>query len=113
MSFGNLSQTYKAFSVQISNENIPASISEALASHECRKAVFDEFHVLKKNNTWDISQLPKGKIPVGRKYVFNLKYKANGSIDRYKARLVANGFTQTFRIDYNETFALVAKLNTI
>lgn len=57
--------------------------------------------------------LPKGKKPVGCKWVFNLKYNADGTIERYKARLVAKGYTQTYDIDYTETFAPVAKLNIV
>ena len=47
------------------------------------------------------------------KWVFIVKHKANGSIERLKARLVAKGFTQTYDIDYQETFAHVAKMNSI
>ena len=57
--------------------------------------------------------LPRGKKPVGCKWVFIVKYKADGTVERYKPRLVARGFTQTYDIDYTETFAPLAKLNTI
>ncbi|KAG8502943.1 hypothetical protein CXB51_000740 [Gossypium anomalum] len=61
----------------------------------------------------EISKLPTGKKTVGCKWIFTTKFKLDGSIDRYKARLVARGFTQTYGLDYEETFAPVAKLNTI
>ncbi|RVW87243.1 Retrovirus-related Pol polyprotein from transposon RE1 [Vitis vinifera] len=66
-----------------------------------------------QNGTWTITDLPVGKRPVGCKWIFTIKYKADGSVERFKARLVARGFTQSYGIDYQETFAPVAKLNTI
>lgn len=51
--------------------------------------------------------LPKGKKMVGCKWLFTTKYKSDGFFERYKARLVAKGFTQTYGIDYQETFAPV------
>ena len=59
----------------------------------------------------DLVEQPHGKNAVGCKWVFTIKLKANGSIDRYKARLVAKGFTQTYGIDFQETFAPIAKMN--
>ena len=68
---------------------------------------------LEKNGTWDVIQKPNEKIPVGCKWVFTIKYKTNGSIECYKMRLVAKGFTQTYRINYQKTFTPVAKINTV
>ena len=57
-------------------------------------------HALERNQTWEIVELPKEKKPVGCKWVYTLKYKANGSLERYKTRLVAKRYIQTFEIDY-------------
>lgn len=53
----------------------------------------EEMEALLKNDTWTLVTLPKGKKPVGCKWVFFIKHKADGSIERYKARLVAKGYT--------------------
>ncbi|RVW57690.1 Retrovirus-related Pol polyprotein from transposon TNT 1-94 [Vitis vinifera] len=86
--------------------------SEAFKYPKWKAAVDEEVRALEKNGTWEITDLPRGKKPVGCKWIFTVKYKADGNVDRYKARLVAKGFTQSYGIDYQETFAPVAKLNT-
>ena len=60
----------------------------------------EEIKALEKNRTWEICVMPKGHKIVGCKWVFSLKYKADGTLDRHKAKLVAKGFTQTYGIDY-------------
>ena len=72
-----------------------------------------EMGALEKNKTWDLVELPPRKKLVGCKWVFIVKHKADGSLERYKTRIVAKGYTQTYGIDYLKTFVLVAKLNPI
>ena len=92
---------------------IPKNVEEASRVPKWRKAIEEEMRALEKNRTWEVTGLPKEKNTVGCKWVFTIKYNSNGTLERYKAQLVAKGFTQTFGIDYLQTFALVAKLNTI
>ena len=78
-----------------------------------KEAVMEEMGALIGNQTWEIVKLPPNKKIVGCRWIFTIKHKADGSIERYKARLVAQDFTQTYGIDYDETFAPVVKLNSI
>ena len=113
MSYNALSSKCCAFTTNLDRIQIPKNVQEALEIPEWREAVMEEIRALEKNGTWEVMTLPRGKKPVGCKWVFTVKYKADGTVEQYKARLVAKGFTQTYDIDYTETFALVAKLNTI
>nr|GFD36642.1 putative reverse transcriptase, RNA-dependent DNA polymerase [Tanacetum cinerariifolium] len=91
----------------------PESVEQALKSEEWKNAMDVEMDTLIRNETWKKCVLPHGKKPVGCRWIFTVKYKPDGAIDRYKARLVAKGFTQTYGIDYSETFSPVAKIDTI
>ncbi|KAI5344236.1 hypothetical protein L3X38_012113 [Prunus dulcis] len=68
---------------------------------------------LEKNQTYILEILPPGKRTVGCRWVFTIKHNVDGSVERYKAKLVAKGYTQTYDNDYKETFTPVAKLNTV
>ncbi|XP_039047068.1 uncharacterized mitochondrial protein AtMg00820-like [Hibiscus syriacus] len=104
---------FKTFTAQVDHIHILETIEEALKSSEWNKVVEEELSALENNKTWVIIDLPKDKKPVDCKWVFTVKFKADGKIERYKARLVTKGFTYTYGVDYQETFAPVSKLNTI
>ncbi len=91
----------------------PLSFKEASGIPEWDKAMEEEYNSLMKNNTWSLVPLPKGRKVVRCKWIYRTKFVADGSVDKHKARLVAKGFSQVPGIDYIETFALVAKMNSI
>lgn len=72
-----------------------------------------EHKSLMKNNTWDLSDLLLGNKPIGCKWVYKVKYKFDGTLDKYKARLVTKEFSQREGIDYEENFSLTTKMSTI
>ncbi|KAL5777605.1 hypothetical protein ACOSP7_010531 [Xanthoceras sorbifolium] len=113
LSYEKLSHHHRAFSSKISHLIVPRSVQEALNDPHWKLAVMEEMNALRRSGTWEIVDLPKEKKTVGCKWVFTVKCRADGSIERYKARLVAKGFTQTYGIDYQETFAPVAKINSV
>ncbi|KAK6124252.1 hypothetical protein DH2020_042004 [Rehmannia glutinosa] len=73
----------------------------------------EEFTALQKNNTWILTYLPHGKNVVGCKWVYKIKKHADGSVAKYKARLVAQGFSQAPGFDFKDTFSPVVKPTTI
>ncbi|RVW62010.1 Retrovirus-related Pol polyprotein from transposon RE1 [Vitis vinifera] len=80
-------------------KGVPNTIQEALKISEWKKAVQDEIDALEKNGTWTITDLPVGKRPVGCKWIFTIKYKADESVERFKARLVARGILLSLAVN--------------
>ncbi|KAJ9541338.1 hypothetical protein OSB04_027844 [Centaurea solstitialis] len=103
---------YHCYATLLSNHEL-TSYKEASSSSHWQAAMQEELQDLDKAQTWDSIPLPPGKRPIGSKWVFKIKTKSDGSIDRYKARLVAKGFNQEYDIDYEETFAPVARVTSV
>ena len=113
LNYEKVSLEYKTFLLHIQDIPIPKNPQEAMRNTNLKEAMNEEMRALMQNQTWEVVDLQKGKKPVGCRWVYTLKCKSNGSLDRYKARLVARGYTQTYGIDSQETFAPVEKMNTI
>lgn len=72
-----------------------------------------EIEALENNGTWVLTSFPPGKQTLRCKWVYHIKHKADGTVERYKARLVVLGNTRTKGIDFKETFAPVVKMVTV
>jgi Reverse transcriptase (RNA-dependent DNA polymerase) len=93
----------------------PRSYKEALNSGNAaqwRCAMQEELKAIEENGTWEAADLPKGRKAVGSKWVFKEKKDSHGNTIKFKARLVAQGFSQKFGVDYDEVFAPVARQTT-
>ncbi|XP_020976986.1 uncharacterized protein LOC110271126, partial [Arachis ipaensis] len=103
---------YHCFST-ILHQHEPKTFREASSNPNWQQAMQEELQALEKSHTWDLVDPPCDQEVVGSRWVYKIKTRSDGSIDRYKARLVAQGCTQEYGIDYEETFAPVARLTSV
>ena len=97
-------------------ENEPLTYQQAMSSPDApywKEAVNSEIESILQNHAWELVDLPKGSKPLGYKWIFKKKLKADGSIDKYKARLVIKGFRQKQDLDYFDTYSQVTRITSI
>jgi hypothetical protein len=78
-----------------------------------REAMVEEYDSIVRNDVWEVVLSPMGKSVVTSRWLYKTKYVADGSIEKHKARFVARGFSQIEGVDYDETFAPVARYTSI
>ncbi|GJZ73180.1 zinc finger, CCHC-type containing protein [Tanacetum coccineum] len=113
---GSRDQIGSPYSYCYSIEEDPRTYNEAMQSRDVaswKEAIGDEIGSIMENNTWVLSDLPLGCKPLGCKWIFKRKLKVDGTIDKFKSRLVIQGFRQKEGIDYFDTYVPVARITTI
>nr|GEX85529.1 retrovirus-related Pol polyprotein from transposon TNT 1-94 [Tanacetum cinerariifolium] len=96
-----------------SSEKEPVTYYETIKDKRWRSAMDNKLEASERNQTWTIEELPSNKKALGCKWVYKTKYKLDGTIERFKSRLVILDNHQVERIDYTKTFVPVAKIVTV
>ena len=104
---------YLVLSSEIGPEREPQSFAEAIQSEGWREAIASEIESIKKNQTWEVVDLPEGKNTITAKWIFKEKRDASEEVRKLKARLVAKLYEQIPGEDFYETFAPVVRWSTI
>lgn len=113
LTYDGISKRYRAFISAISKIEEPRTFAEAASSPDCVNAMKWGILLLEENRTWEIVPLPLGKMPIGCRWVYKVKYHSNDNVKIFKAQLVANGYNQQYGIDYLDTFSPVVKMVTV
>ena len=95
------------------HDSEPSTFEEASQHHVWRDTMMEEYHSIMKNDVRDIVPRPKGKSIVTSRWLYKLKHAADGNVEKYKAWFVARGLSQVEGVDYDKTFAPVARYTSI
>lgn len=113
LSYSHLSSPYCHYILSTTTQTEPKTYNEANKFECWRQAMKVELAALDKTGTWTIVDLPPNIKPIGCKWVYKIKHNSDGSIERFKARLVSKGYNQIKGFDYSDTFSPLAKLTTV
>ncbi|GJW03860.1 ribonuclease H-like domain-containing protein [Tanacetum coccineum] len=111
--YAKLNTENLCFVTELNKSHEPKTFSEASRYSHWTDAMNKEMEALLRNDTWDLVDLPKDRKAISSKWLWKIKFKSSGEIERYKARLVALGCNQREGIDYEETFSPVVKMTTV
>ncbi|GJW85381.1 retrovirus-related pol polyprotein from transposon TNT 1-94 [Tanacetum coccineum] len=106
-------EQFEFFSRKIKNQLEPKNVNEALGDESWIVAMQEELNQFVANDIWELVPQPRNMTIIGTKWVFRNKLDENGIVSRNKARLVTQGCNQQEGIDYDETYASVARLESI
>jgi len=113
LNHNKLSTNHSSFVFSLHTHNEPKTYAEANKLDCWKKVMQVELMALEQTGTWSLVDLPPNVKPIGCIWVFKIKRNTDGSIERYKACLVAKVYTQIEGLDYFDTFSPVAKLTTV
>lgn len=113
LSYDQLSSSHRTYLGVFSAVSEPISFYEACKDARWIEAMQAEIAALQANKTWELVCLPPGKNPIRCRWVYKVKLRADGKIERFKYILVAKGYSQKEGLDYNEAFSPVVKIATV
>ncbi|GJS39297.1 putative RNA-directed DNA polymerase [Tanacetum coccineum] len=111
--YSKLNSKIFCFISQLNKTREPKTYFKASKYSHLIDAMNQEMNALLRNGTWELVELLEGRQAIGSKWIYKIKFRSSGEIDRYKARLVAQGSRQKEGIDYEETFSPVVKMVTV
>ncbi|KAL4342366.1 hypothetical protein GQ457_08G025750 [Hibiscus cannabinus] len=88
-------------------------VRKAASDKKWMNTMKEELNMIEKNQTWELVDRPNHKKAIGVKWVYRTKLNPDGSVHKYKARLVVKGYAQMFGVDFSETFSPVARMDTV
>jgi hypothetical protein len=101
------------YMVKVIQKVEPTCFEHAVGNPKWDNAMDEEMAALDANATWELVALPKDNKAIGCKWVYKVKHNADGSVSKYKAKLVAKGYAHSYGINYEETYSPVAKMTTV
>ncbi|GKE23048.1 ribonuclease H-like domain-containing protein, partial [Tanacetum coccineum] len=111
--YSKLNSEFFCFVTQLNKTREPKTYFEASKYSHWTDGMNQEMDALLRKDTWELVDLLEGRKAIGSKWIYKIKFRSSDEIDRYKARLVAQGFGQKEGIDYEETFSYVVKMVTV